>query len=109
MRAIVVFGSLAIAAALLPTTVHAAGNAAEGKAASVACQACHVSPAGAGDTPHLAGQREGYLAKQLKAFKSGDRKNPLMNAMAGQLSDADIENLAAFWAGQTAGSDTTPS
>jgi cytochrome c553 len=93
----------------LPVAATAGGDAAAGKAKSVACQACHVSPAGTGDTPHLAGQRETYLGKQLKAFKAGDRKNPFMNAIAGQLNDADIDNLAAYWSSQASGSDTVVS
>jgi len=93
----------------LPAVASAGGDAAAGKAKSLACQACHVSAAGTGDTPHLAGQRETYIAKQLKAFKGGDRKNPFMNAMAGELNDADIDNLAAYWSSQASGSDTTVS
>ncbi|HEX4419812.1 MAG TPA: cytochrome P460 family protein [Kofleriaceae bacterium] len=89
------------------TPARAGGDAAAGKTRSLACQACHVAIPAASDTPHLAGQRESYLAKELKAFKSGDRKNPLMNAIASQLSDADIANLAAYWGGQAAGSDAT--
>jgi cytochrome c553 len=91
----------------LPAVASAAGNAAEGKTKSLACAACHVAVAPTGETPHLAGQRETYIVKQLKAFKSGDRKNPLMSAMANQLSDADIDNLAAYWSSQAAGSDST--
>lgn len=91
---------------LLPLSVASAGgNAAAGKTTSLACQACHL--AAAGETPQLAGQRESYIAKQLEAFKSGDRKNDLMNAMATQLSDADIANLAAYWSSRPAGSDAT--
>jgi len=99
--------AVAVAALALPGVAHAAGNVADGKAKSVACQACHVGSAA--DTPHLAGQREMYIGKQLKAFKAGDRKNPLMNAIASQLSDADIENLAAYWTGQAANSDNNVS
>ena len=84
-----------------------AGNAAEGKAKAAACAACHTAIDARGTTPHLAGQREPYIVAQLKAFKAGDRKNPFMNAMAGQLGDADIANLAAYWASQPAGSDAT--
>jgi cytochrome c553 len=91
----------------LPVVAHAGGDAAAGKAKSLACQACHVAEASAGDTPHLAGQRATYLVKQLKAFKAGDRKNPVMAAITTVLSDADIDNLAAFWSSQPAGSDTT--
>jgi cytochrome c553 len=93
----------------VPTMAYAGGDAAAGKTKSLACQACHVSEAGTGDTPHLAGQREGYIAKQLKAFKAGNRKNPVMSAIAGELNDADVDNLAAFWSSQPAGSDTTVS
>lgn len=70
-----------------------------GKTKSFACASCHgqdgvsVSPA----IPNLAGQKQDYLSAQLKAFKSGTRKNPMMNAVATQLSDTDIDNLAAFW------------
>jgi cytochrome c553 len=93
----------------LPVVARAGGDAAAGKARSVACQACHVSPAGPGDTPHLAGQREAYLVKQLKAFKAGDRKNPFMSAIASQLNEADINDQAAHWSSQASGSDTTAS
>jgi cytochrome c553 len=99
--------AVVVAALALPSVARAAGNVADGKAKSVACQACHVGSAA--DTPHLAGQREMYIARQLKAFKACDRKNPLMNAIASQLSDADIENLAAYWTGQAASSDTNVS
>ena len=62
------------------------------------CAACHggngVSVAG--NIPNLAGQKAAYLTAQLQAFKAGERKNEFMNAMASQLDDADIENVAAF-------------
>jgi cytochrome c553 len=70
-----------------------------------ACQACHVTPNPASRVPHLVGQRAAYLTNQLKAFKSGQRKDGFMNTVAAQLSDADIDNLAAFWSSQPAGSD----
>ena len=50
--------------------------------------------------PNLAGQHAAYLAKQMKAFRSGERKDPVMAPMAAGLSDADIDDLAAFYAGQ---------
>jgi len=93
----------------LPVVATAGGDAAAGKAKSLACQACHIAVAPTGETPHLAGQRETYIAKQLKAFKSGDRKNPFMTAIAAQLNDADINDLAAYWGSQASGSDTTVS
>lgn len=108
-QAVIIGAVGALAISIGSTDVaRAGGDANAGKEKALACQACHTQPANApGDTPHLAGQRETYIAKQLKAFKAGDRKNPLMNAIAGQLGDADIENLAAFWGSQPSGSDTT--
>lgn len=76
-----------------------AADVQKGEAKSAACRACHggngVSVSE--DIPNLAGQKAKYLATQLEAFRDGTRTNPLMNAMAGQLEDDDIENLAAFF------------
>ena len=83
--------------ALSPLTY--AGDAAAGKAKSASCAACHgaegISP---NDVwPNLAGQKEGYLIKQMKAFKDGSRMDPMMSPMAAPLSDEDINNLAAYF------------
>jgi cytochrome c553 len=81
----------------------AAADAAAGKAASATCAGCHgadgnsVNP----EWPKLAGQGAPYLAKQLHGFKNGDRTNPTMAPMAMGLSDQDVENLAAWFSGQT--------
>ena len=48
--------------------------------------------------PKLGGQHEAYLVAALKAYKSGDRSHPSMRAIVGSLSDADIANLAAYYA-----------
>ncbi|WP_299263530.1 cytochrome c [uncultured Psychrosphaera sp.] len=77
-----------------------AADIAAGKAASAVCGACHGA-AGISAIPmypNLAGQKEAYLVKQLKAFKSGERKDPVMTAMAMPLSDADIANVSAYFA-----------
>jgi cytochrome c553 len=76
-----------------------------GRARSAACQSCH-GPEGVSlgpEWPNLAGQKPGYLEAQLKAFREGKRKDPLMNAMAAELSDDDIANLAAFFSSLPAG------
>jgi cytochrome c553 len=39
------------------------------------------------------------MAEQIKAFRDGERKDPLMSPMVAGLSDADIENLAAYYSG----------
>ena len=86
------------AALSVSTRAEAGGNAAAGEARSLACQACHIpSNPATSEVPRLVGQRAGYLARQLKAFRSGDRKHDLMSAIAAQLSDADIADLAAYW------------
>jgi cytochrome c553 len=90
------------------SSASAGGNAEEGKAKSLACQACHISSSASAAAPRLVGQREAYIAKQLRAFKAGDRKDAQMSVIAKQLSDADIENLAAYWSSQPAGSDAEP-
>ena len=69
---------------------------------SAVCAACH-GPNGVSvsDTiPNLAAQRAGYLEAQLKLLKDGTRKNPVMNAIAAQLSAEDIANVAAYFATQ---------
>lgn len=77
-----------------------AADAAAGKAKSVTCVACHGANGISAIPmyPNLAGQKEQYLLKQLKDFKSGARKDPVMGPMAMPLSDADMANLAAYYA-----------
>ncbi len=96
---------LLLAAALaLCGNVHAAGNAANGKAISEkVCGACHgvdgakpVAP----ENPILAGQYGDYIVKALSDYKKGKRVNPVMKAMADPLSRKDIEDLAAWFASQ---------
>jgi len=70
-----------------------------GKTKSAVCVACH-GPEGKSSNPlwpNLAGQKDQYIMKQLKAFRAGERTDPLMSPMAAGLSDEDIENLAAYF------------
>jgi cytochrome c553 len=83
------------------THVVMAGDADKGREkAELICQQCH-GPEGVGGNnplwPKLKGQRAPYIIKQLKAFKSGERKDPVMNAIVTGLNDADLENLAAYY------------
>lgn len=91
---------MALATTALIASPAFAGDAAAGKEKAAMCAACHGA-AGISAVPmypNLAGQKEMYLVKQLKAFKSGDRKDPVMGAMAMPLSDADVDNLSAYFA-----------
>lgn len=47
--------------------------------------------------PNLKGQKSAYITKQLRAFKSGERKDAYMQATAGQLSEQDIIDVAAYY------------
>lgn len=90
---------LSIALAVAPLSQAADVEAGRAKVATV-CAACHgANGVSVSDTiPNLAAQRAGYLEAQLKALKDGARKNPIMNAIAGQLSPDDIANVAAYFA-----------
>ena len=75
-----------------------------------ACQACHGANgiSSSPRIPNLAGQQSDYLAAQLRAFRAGTRKNPLMESIAAQLSDAEITAVAAHWHGLPAGGGADP-
>ncbi len=70
------------------------------------CTACHGSKGISSNPqwPNLAGQQPAYLSAQLKAFKKGSRKNPVMENMVNNLSKEDFNNLAAYFASLPAGS-----
>jgi cytochrome c553 len=92
--------TLAIATAAMFTAPAFAGDVEAGKAKSAMCAACHGA-AGISAIPmypNLAGQKEAYTTKQLKDFRAGNRKDPVMAPMAMGLSDEDIANLAAYYA-----------
>jgi cytochrome c553 len=95
---------LAFAASMLAcTVVYAGGDAAAGKAKSAACAACH-GPDGNSlnpEWPKLAGQHPAYLVAKLRAFKAGRRQSAMMSPMAKNLSEQDMQDLAAYFASQT--------
>jgi cytochrome c553 len=82
--------------------VSAADRAAGQAKADAVCAACHGKD---GNTPvdpsypKLAGQYSDFLVRALSDYKSGARKNAIMAGQVQALSKADIENLAAFYAG----------
>ena len=87
----------------LATPALADGTVEAGQTKSTTCVACHgvdgnsVNPI----WPSLAGQHRQYIVKQLKAFKTGSRQDPLMTPMATPLSEQDMEDLAAYFFSQT--------
>lgn len=94
---------LAITAASLGVQAQAAGNPEAGRAKSTSCAACHGADGNSPVAmfPKLAGQEQNYLYHALKTYKSGKRKNPIMSAQAASLSDADMDDLAAFFSSQS--------
>ena len=93
-----------MAAALAAAGGAHAANLDAGKAkAQEVCQACHgmdgLSAASA-EYPKIGGQHQDYLAKALRDYKSGARKNPVMGAMAQPLTAQDIDNVTAYYAKQ---------
>lgn len=67
----------------------------------ITCNECHGQNGVAENSawPSLAGQKQGYLALQLSAFKDGSRKNPLMDKVVSTLSEQDIQDLAEYYSG----------
>ena len=68
------------------------------------CAACHGVDGNSqlADNPKLGGQYPDYLAKALRDYQTGLRKNPVMAGFVDKLSKQDIENLAAYYASQPA-------
>ena len=92
--------ALLIAALVATLPASAWANAEAGKLKARACTVCH-GPMGIAtlpQAPNIAGQPEGYLVEQLKAYRSGKRANEMMSLMAKPLSDEDITDLAAWFA-----------
>ncbi len=86
----------------LSTQTLATGDAERGKTKSTLCQACHGADGNSTNTsfPKLAGQQASYIVQALKDYQNGNRKNPIMEGVAGPLNQQDREDLAAWFAGQ---------
>lgn len=86
----------------------AEGDPAAGKARTAMCIGCH----GIGgyktafpevySVPKIGGQHAAYIVKALQAYKSGERGHPTMRAIAADLSDKDMADLAAYYASEAA-------
>lgn len=93
--------ALPLAAALLSTcgSPALAGDPAAGRRAAQACAVCHgeLGLSEQPDAPNLAGQPEIYIAAQLRAYRAGERAHAVMSVVAQPLSDAQIDDLAAWF------------
>jgi cytochrome c553 len=96
---------------LLPfflSNVHAAADAAAGERKSAICITCHGPAGNSGNAmyPSLAAQTPLYIYYQLLQFREGRRVNEQMSPQAAKLTDADMKDIAAYFAGQKSlGSD----
>ncbi|WP_045594139.1 c-type cytochrome [Vibrio vulnificus] len=94
---------LALGLGLMSGSALAAGDVAAGQAKATVCAACHGANGMATipGYPNLKGQNEQYLVSAIKAYKNKERNGGLavvMQAQAAMLNDADIANLAAYYA-----------
>lgn len=95
---------LAVLIAAASSTAFAAGDVAKGKEKNSMCAGCHgiagwrtVYPDNV-TVPKLGGQHAQYIVSALKAYQSGDRKHATMRAIAGSLTEQDMNDLAAYYA-----------
>ena len=97
-------------AALGAATVHAGGDPAAGEQKAATCAACHGSDGVSQipTNPILAGQYQSFLEQALKDYRSGARQSAIMAGFASQLSDEDIEDLAAWFSSQSGPLQTAP-
>ncbi|WP_223788449.1 c-type cytochrome [Marinicella meishanensis] len=88
---------------LLSFQTMAAGDVENGKKIAYTCTGCHGIPFYQNTfpsyhVPRLGGQNEAYIAAALKAYRSGERNHATMQAQAGNLTDQDIADIAAYFA-----------
>jgi len=102
--------SVALLAALAVGSAHAAGDAAAGEEKAGTCAACHGADGVSQipTNPILAGQYPSYIEQALKDYRSGARESAIMAGFASQLSDEDIEDLAAWFSSQKGPLQTAP-
>lgn len=88
--------------AAFSASAHAKGDPEAGREKAKACEACHGTDGKSVEPsyPNLAGQYESYLIKALSDYRSGARNNAIMQSFAANLSNQDIEDLAAWYASQ---------
>ena len=90
---------------------NAEGDAEAGELLAFTCMGCHGidgyrNAYPSYRVPRLGGQRAEYIVDALTAYKNGTRPHPTMQAQGGPLSEQDIEDLAAWFQGETPAADT---
>jgi len=98
MRLTVLSGLLILGVVSAQSVNAASIYAGEAKAAAV-CSQCHGirTPSADAPFPPLTGRDADYLKTALKQYRNKTRKSDIMNAIAGSLSDDDINNVAMYY------------
>jgi cytochrome c553 len=100
--------SFGMSLALASAPLFASGNSDNGKTKAAACVACHGADGNAVDPqyPRLAGQYNEYIQQALHEYKDGRRDNAVMKGFVANLSDQDIEDIAAYFSAMPTKLDT---
>lgn len=95
MKSITVF----LAVFALSGIALAEGDPERGEELAATCAACHGTDGNSMDAnnPKIAGQNQRYFVEQLMAYQSGTRVNAIMNGIAADLSEQDMQDLAAYY------------
>ena len=89
----------------LSLPAQAAGSAEAARSKVSMCIGCHGVPGyktaypEVYHVPKIGGQNPMHIAHALKAYRTGERRHPSMRGIAASLSDKDIAELAAYYAG----------
>ena len=93
--------SVSVALIFLSGFVYAAGDAAAGKEKSTACTSCHgIDGQRSEPNTKIAGMSVGKFKSAIQAYKNGERNHAMMQMFAKKLSEQDVEDLAAYYAGK---------
>jgi len=100
MVRVAVGNAAALAVAFLLCADAIAADAAAGKAKAQVCVACHGEGGNSANpqVPSLAGQPAQMIATQLYQFREGNRRNEQMSPIAAKLGNAEMNDLAAYFA-----------
>ena len=109
IRSVLLTAGILLAAPALAQQPALVGDPKEAHKKIAMCEGCHGIPGyrtaypDVYHVPKLGGQSQAYLASALNAYKAGQRKHPSMRGIALSLSDKDIADLSAYYAGTSPG------
>ena len=94
-----------VAGLALPSMASGAGDAEQGRIKAEPCMGCHAIGGYANayptySVPRVGGQEADYIVAALKAYAAGQRAHRTMEAQAASLSDQDMQDIAAYFAGK---------